>query len=176
MLAFADLVAQSHGHGVIDKIAEVSALVAPKLCDVCAVVAGRGCIAGRRSAFIILLVRGIHDLVDVDRAVIIAIVCSYGSVAELNAALVGNADEHILACARRKAEDIAAVVFIIEIAVIVGNEACNAVLLIAFCVVKLCKLGLADIVGLDLDERNAAGIHIVGAVEIQIAGALEICR
>ena len=176
MLPLADLVAEAHCHLVIDKIAEVAALVAPELCDVCAVVAGCGCIAGRRAAFIILLVRGIHDLVDIDRAVIIAIVCVYGSVAKLNAALVGNADEHILARASGKAEDIAAVVFIIEIAVIVGNEACNAVLLIAFCVVKLDKLGLADIVGLDLDERNAAGIHIIGAVEIQITGALEICR
>ena len=97
VLAPADLVAEAHCHLVIDKIAEVAALVAPELGYVCAVVAGCGCIAGRCAAFIILLVRGVHDLVDVDRAVIIAIVCGHGSVAELNAALVGNADEHIRA-------------------------------------------------------------------------------
>ena len=76
--------------------------------------------------------RGVHDLVDVDRAVIIAIVCVYGSVAKLNAAPLSAMLTSILARASGKAEDIAAVVFIIEIAVIVGNEACNAVLLIAF--------------------------------------------
>lgn len=120
--------------------------------------------------------RGIHYLVNVNSAVAVAVGCCHGCVAERNAALACDADKHVLAVLIAQAEYAAAVVFVIEIAAGIADNAANAVVFIALCVEELNKLGLADVVGLDLYQRNAAGLGVIGAVEIQIALGFEICR
>ena len=78
----------------------------------------------------------------------------------------------ILCClAHAQGENIAAVVFIVESAVAACNDAANTELLVTNCVVQgsLYRLGA---VGLCLDDVDAAGVSVVGDVEVNIAACL----